>query len=655
MTHQRSNFMKTRGVLLRILACALTLVAAFAQSVTAQVCTQHTYIADNPDEGNPGWNEEAQGLAHDTDNWYITHNPVFFRDSVGRIFGGGPRLWKVPVTHDLGDGVDCDDPGAACKLLFDTPLFDLGYNHYGDLDFFEFEGHGYIIVPVQIEHADDPRPAMAFFRADETLEYLAMAEVPGQNASDWVAVDHDGLLISSSSPRVTRFNRFFLNWATLEEPEPHPILFPVAPILLQDAGGVPLEFEHPQGGQYSDNDAQLLYFSNGFKGDTSKWGVHVLRTRAGSESECGGLLSCVIARRIERSHRGEPHSGFWYEFDNGFESGDEPEGLTFWDLDADGRAPGPGGQLHVMKLDNDVSADDVHVKHYRLALGDSMAPEITCPADVVAECSAREGVPAGDAQLASFFSGVSALDLCDEQPAIGHDAAAVFGLGTSNVTFTATDDVGNAASCVARVTVEDTRPPAIVCPPPITVECTGSSGISAGDTQLASFFSGVSATDICDGTPSLSNNAPGFLPLGPTVVTFTATDDSTNASSCGTIITVADTTPPQISVTVTPTMLWPPDHKMIPVTASVAVFDRCDASVSFELLSITSDEADNGQGDGDTSVDIQGAQFGTADSTFALRAERSGGGDGRIYTIVYRATDASGNQSTATALVRVPI
>jgi len=255
MTHQRSDFMTTRGVLLRILACAITLVAAFTQSATTQVCTQHTYIGDNPDEGNPGWHEEAQGLAHDNDNWYITQNPAFFQNCLGCPIGGGPRLWKVPVTHDLGDHVDCDDPGAACKRLFDTPLFDLGFNHYGDPDFFEFEGHGYVIVPVQIADVDDPHPAMAFFRADETLEYLAMAEVPGQNESGWVAVDHDGLLISSNSPIVTRFNRFSMNWATLEEPEPHPMLTPVAPILLQDVGGVPLEFEHPQGGEYSDNDA----------------------------------------------------------------------------------------------------------------------------------------------------------------------------------------------------------------------------------------------------------------------------------------------------------------------------------------------------------------------------------------------------------------
>jgi hypothetical protein len=76
--------------------------------------------------------------------------------------------------------------------------------------------------------------------------------------------------------------------------------------------------------------------------------------------------------------------------------------------------------------------------------------------------------------------------------------------------------------------------------------------------------------------------------------------------------------------------------------------------VVVQLVSITSNEPDNGTGDGDTTGDIQGASVGTADGTFALRAERSGSGGGRVYTIVYRATDASGNAGTATGYVRVP-
>jgi hypothetical protein len=37
-----------------------------------------------------------------------------------------------------------------------------------------------------------------------------------------------------------------------------------------------------------------------------------------------------------------------------------------------------------------------------------------------------------------------------------------------------------------------------------------------------------------------------------------------------------------------------------------------------------------------------------------LRAERAGGGNGRVYTITFEVTDASGNVGTATATVTVP-
>jgi hypothetical protein len=44
----------------------------------------------------------------------------------------------------------------------------------------------------------------------------------------------------------------------------------------------------------------------------------------------------------------------------------------------------------------------------------------------------------------------------------------------------------------------------------------------------------------------------------------------------------------------------------------------------------------------------------TDDRVFKLRAERSGRGPGRIYTIKYSATGPTGLKSTATALVVVP-
>lgn len=115
-----------------------------------------------------------------------------------------------------------------------------------------------------------------------------------------------------------------------------------------------------------------------------------------------------------------------------------------------------------------------------------------------------------------------------------------------------------------------------------------------------------------------------------------------------------DVTPPTIMVDLNRTTLWPPNHKMVDITATVTVTDNRDPSPTFVLVSIASSDPDNGEGDGNTVDDIQGYDLGTADVAFQLRSERRGGGNGREYTIVYEATDASGNTAQMTVAVRVP-
>ena len=125
-----------------------------------------------------------------------------------------------------------------------------------------------------------------------------------------------------------------------------------------------------------------------------------------------------------------------------------------------------------------------------------------------------------------------------------------------------------------------------------------------------------------------------------------ATNDSAEA-------VIVDDIPPTIDVTLDPDSLWPPNHKMVAVAADVTVDDNCPG-VSFVLMSLTSDEPDNGNGDGNTVNDVQDADVGTPDVSFSLRSERAGGGDGRVYTATYTATDGSDNEATDSATVTVP-
>jgi hypothetical protein len=147
-----------------------------------------------------------------------------------------------------------------------------------------------------------------------------------------------------------------------------------------------------------------------------------------------------------------------------------------------------------------------------------------------------------------------------------------------------------------------------------------------------------------------------FFPLGANVATLVVSDDWRSSLPAATSITVVDTVPPSLQVTLTPTSIWPPNHKLVRIDAAVHVSDSCGGTPpSVVLTSITSNQPDNGGGDGDTASDIQGAEFGTFDRSFFLRAERAGGDPGgRTYTITYTATDASGNQTQAVATVHVP-
>jgi hypothetical protein len=222
------------------------------------------------------------------------------------------------------------------------------------------------------------------------------------------------------------------------------------------------------------------------------------------------------------------------------------------------------------------------------------------------------------------------------------------------------DAFGQYDQDTTQVNVVDTTPPTVHAPPDIPapgekpVECVGVfTPVKIGT---------ATADDVCDPSPTVASNAaelfPKGFPLGTSTVTWTATtataiDDNKNKGFATQKVTVADTTPPDLDFVLSPTVLWPPDHKLVRITATITLLsDICDPKPTVKLLSITSNEPDNGLGDGDTAEDIQGA---TADAlTFMLRAERSGKGNGRIYTVTYQATDASGNTTTKAATVIVP-
>lgn len=151
---------------------------------------------------------------------------------------------------------------------------------------------------------------------------------------------------------------------------------------------------------------------------------------------------------------------------------------------------------------------------------------------------------------------------------------------------------------------------------------------------------------------TVTQSPAGPYSLGTTDVTLTVTDSNGASSQCMATVTVVDSTAPTITgVSANPSVLWPPNHQMVDVMVNYNVTDNCSSSsASTCSLSVSSNEPVNGTGDGDTAPDWE-----IVDAHHVrLRAERAGGGNGRIYTITIQCTDSAGNSFSQNGMVSVP-
>ena len=204
------------------------------------------------------------------------------------------------------------------------------------------------------------------------------------------------------------------------------------------------------------------------------------------------------------------------------------------------------------------------------------------------------------------------------------------------------------------------QPPSAAAGPDQTVECTSTSGGSFtlngsasdpdDDIAVVSWRQGRAGAEV--GQDPVITQSLGVGVTQDFVLRLIDTHAQSDEDDVR--VAVVDTTPPQLTVSLSPANLWSRNHKLATVRAMIGVADTCDSNPVVRLVSITSNEPDNGLGDGDKPNDIQGATFGSDDRKFELRSERSGTGLGRVYTITYSATDASGNTALSQATVTVP-
>jgi hypothetical protein len=208
--------------------------------------------------------------------------------------------------------------------------------------------------------------------------------------------------------------------------------------------------------------------------------------------------------------------------------------------------------------------------------------------------------------------------------------------------------------------VSRTTPPTLACSAPLILECTNGAAMGTLEAEVLDISGNpLEVLWSVDGTPYQTNDIPSGGTLTITNLTFVAefgsglhdivvsvSNGQTNGAKCSTTVTVHDTIPPEIaSIAASPHVLWPPNHVMVPINVMAEAVDTCGPSPLIRIVDVGSNEPQNHFA---PDFEIIGPL------SVNLRAQRSGKGNGRVYTIVVQAEDENGNSSFASVNVTVP-
>jgi DNA/RNA endonuclease G (NUC1) len=256
-----------------------------------------------------------------------------------------------------------------------------------------------------------------------------------------------------------------------------------------------------------------------------------------------------------------------------------------------------------------------------ITVNDTVAPTLTAPANVTmntGEGATSCGVVVSDEQLGNATAADNTGNVNVTRN--GVPAGNIFPVGTTTLTYTATDDAGNSTQATQTVTVADNTPPVVNAPAP-----TSASAGPTGQAAIPDVVATATSSDNC-GPVTLTQSplAGTMVGVGTHTITITATDVNGNSSTATTTFTVNDTTAPTLTA-----------------PANVTANTGAGATTCGTLVTET--------------------QLGTAtatDNAGSVSVARSGVPAGNIFpvgttTITYTATDDAGNSTQATQTVTV--
>ena len=242
--------------------------------------------------------------------------------------------------------------------------------------------------------------------------------------------------------------------------------------------------------------------------------------------------------------------------------------------------------------DNSSTADQI------ITIVDTTKPALSIPQDQIVEASSLQDtlVEIGQAK-AHDITGISS---------IVHNAPNVFPLGSTLIAWTATDNHGNIKTAYQRITVVDNTSPTIISPEDIVAE-------AIDPTMNYIELGELSASDNV-GIESVTSDKPITFPFGSTTVTWTVTDTSGNISQETQVVTLIDTTPPDI---------FAPSDVVAEATGSSNTMAGLGEAIADDIIGV--------------------ASITNNPSTLSIGET----------TVTWTATDTSGNSASATQIVTI--
>ena len=271
---------------------------------------------------------------------------------------------------------------------------------------------------------------------------------------------------------------------------------------------------------------------------------------------------------------------------------------------------------------------------------DNINPSITCPGDTVLTIAGNM------TSMTVNDLGASAMDNCGATTITYSSAGATvltgsgdisgsdFNLGTTTVTYTATDGSGNILTCSFEVTINGA----------VTIDCPMSDSINvdpglctavvnsipvtilSGSALVDSIYYELTGATTGSGTPDASGTT---FNLGQTTVTYTVVDDMNNNIVCSFVITIVDNEAPSLSCPNDTTATTAPGDNSI-------IISNIDATASDLCGAVT------------LTYDLSGATTGSGTGSASGTAFNVG-----VTTVTYTATDDSNNTSTCSFTVTI--